>query len=125
MDKVERLRGRSVFARIHTSGQRVEAGICRCMFVLDRSHAGKVFVAFTVPSAGLPAVRRNRIRRLMREAFRHERDVLLQRVVGRDDSIQMILRYAGGKAGPTDRPMLAPFRRDIAAVCRALAARLT
>ncbi|WP_419851522.1 ribonuclease P protein component [Candidatus Poriferisocius sp.] len=66
---IERLRGRSAFARLRADGVRVDDGLLWVRFLADSS-ARAAHVAFALPRQTGSAVIRNKIRRRLRAAVR-------------------------------------------------------
>jgi RNase P protein component len=71
------------------------------------------------------AVGRNRVRRMMREAFVREYAPLQKLLQESHMAASIILQFKAGSAGDARRLTLQPVRADIAGLCRALSAKLS
>jgi ribonuclease P protein component len=122
MKKSEILRGRNSFKRVALTGKRIDAGILRCSFCPNGD--GGVQVGFKVPSRNLNAVKRNRIRRLMREAFTVERGKLDEALGRSTTGVEMMIFFKGAKGVAVERLTLAAIRNDIRSICHSIAGKL-
>jgi hypothetical protein len=86
--------------------------------------AASLQVAFKVPSRNLNAVRRNRLRRLMREAMTKERSLLDTPLAKSSVRVGMMMFYKGAKDVVVERITLAQIRKDVGMFCRAIASML-
>jgi ribonuclease P protein component len=66
---IERLHGRDGFARLRREGTRFRSGVVWCVMVSDPSLDGP-HVAFAIGRTAGTAVKRNRVRRQLREVLR-------------------------------------------------------
>jgi ribonuclease P protein component len=116
------LRGRGAFDRVFSLGRRIDGDLLQCFFIAQPGEG--IAAGFAVSSKRFNAVRRNRLRRLMRVAFARERSVLVP-PLGRNRmsaSIVFVFRPAKNVVGA--RLRLEPVQKDIAAICGKIAARL-
>ncbi|MEK7671098.1 MAG: ribonuclease P protein component [Bacteroidota bacterium] len=124
MKKSEILRGRNFFKRIAHTGKRLEGHLLRCTYLVYDEGAASLQVAFKVPSRNLNAVRRNRLRRLMREAMTKERSLLDTPLAKSSVRVGMMMFYKGAKDVVVERITLAQIRKDVGMFCRAIASML-
>ena len=68
---IERLHGRDGFARLRREGTRFRSGVVWCVMVSDPSLDGPQ-VAFAIGRTAGTAVKRNRVRRQLREVLRKQ-----------------------------------------------------
>jgi ribonuclease P protein component len=81
-------------------------------------------VAFKVPSKNLNAVRRNRIKRLMREGFSNEREVLDMLLPKRGKALAVFFTFKGSKDISVERLKLNDVQSAIADMCRMIVSKL-
>ena len=118
------LRGRTSFERVFRSGRRVEGRLFRFYFHLQSASQSGICVGYAVPARSLPAVRRNRVRRLMREAFRAEGAVLESWLQGRRELLEAVLVYRPTEAVDARRLALGEVRSDLARMLRRVCERV-
>lgn len=124
MSKKETLRGREIFSRLYASGRRADGEFIRCLYLLEEAARGELRAGFAVPRRTCNAVRRNRLRRRMREAFRTERLSLRSAVRIAGCSAFVLFVFKGKRDVPVERVLFPPIQRDIANFCRLLASKL-
>ncbi|MBX2990770.1 MAG: ribonuclease P protein component [Bacteroidetes bacterium] len=124
MKKSEILRGRTLFKRIAQSGNRLDGRLFRCSYLLLHQCDEPFQVAFRVPSRNLNAVRRNRLKRLMREAFLAERGNLDSSLAKSNTRLGMTISYKGSKGISVERVSLSQVRSDIGKFVHFITSRL-
>ncbi|MBI5472039.1 MAG: ribonuclease P protein component [Ignavibacteriae bacterium] len=124
MKKSEILRSRDLFKRVALKGKRVETVLFRCSFLAERGEQAGLQVGFKVPSKKLNAVRRNRIRRLMREGFSARRSVLDSALERAKSQVHMMLIFKTDQQASADKLRLSMVLGDIGAICQTIANRL-
>ncbi len=105
-------------------GRRLDGRILRCIYQTRQATEGNVLTGFVVPGRTANAVRRNRLKRLLREAFRRERPALAAYCTENQTSLRMALLYRGRPDLPVDRVSFAHVREDVAGLCRLMMSRL-
>jgi ribonuclease P protein component len=98
--KSEILRGYSVFSEILKNGESIQSSALQCYFKKQKRErsVSPIRAGFAVPRRDVHlAVERNRLKRLMREAFRTNKAQLYEAVDGKD--IQLALVFIFRKAG--------------------------
>jgi ribonuclease P protein component len=98
LKKNEILRGRKKFQRIFKDGHTLNGEYVRCKFFLhstSRTPASpRLNVGFVVTKKIKRAVDRNHIKRLLREAYRLNKEILLNNVRDTDYNIELVFLYA-------------------------------
>jgi ribonuclease P protein component len=95
-----------------------------CYFQPDPSNGFSLRVGFAVPSRVYDAVRRNRLKRLMREAFRIQRGSLLSALQQAKISISLVFVFKKHGSDEVSRLRLHPVLDDMADLSSRLIARL-
>jgi ribonuclease P protein component len=128
LSKSEILRGRNLFKRVALTGKRIDGRLLRCTYVIGEEGGSRIQVAFKVPSQHLNAVRRNRIRRLMREALMNERPPLDTSLLNSSKRVGMMMFFKVAKGGMTEARLtevkkisLEEIRKDVEVFCRTIA----
>jgi len=127
LKKKETLRGRDLFKRVATEGKRIDSGLLSCRYVVDTDGGGdgaKVLVGFKVSSRDFNAVRRNRLKRLLREAMRMEYRSLHASLPSSSVTVAMVLYFKGRSDIPVKRLSLADVRKDVKVICQIVSSRL-
>ena len=124
MRKKETLRGRDIFSRLYASGRRADGELIRCLFLLEKASTAELLTGFAVPRRTCNAARRNRLRRLMREAFRQEREALRAALQASQCSARILFVFRGKRDLPVERMKLSSVRKDMGSLCRAVMSKL-
>lgn len=125
MNKKDILRGRILFKRVAQEGKRIHGRFIRCAYLLEPDAKVGVQVGFKVFARTMNAVRRNRVRRLMREAFEQERIVVDDAVNEAGVAARIILFYKGDDELDVRRMRLLHMLEDVRGICKRLAERIT
>jgi ribonuclease P protein component len=94
--KSEILRGYSVFSDVLKNGESIRGSALHCYVLKKKREAGApaVLAGFTVPRRDVPlAVGRNKLKRLMREAFRTNKMRLVEAVQKTDLQLSIVFLY--------------------------------
>ena len=95
LGKTERLKSRKGIDFLFTSGKKITLFPFRMLYRLDPG-TGETKAGFTVSSKNFPrAVDRNRIKRLIREAYRLQNDPLKKSLEDNRKQIQLFIIYTG------------------------------
>ena len=123
MKKKETLRGRGAYSSLYERGTRVDGQLLRCFFHMERGAGTPLRAGFSVSSRTYNAVKRNRIRRLMRAAFDAEGDALRERA--REGRLSLLFVFKGRQGVLVERLALKAVRVDMAMLLRDCAGRIT
>jgi len=97
LKRSERLKSRKTIAALFASGQGVSVGQVRALSLLAPHPEGGVQVGFSAPARQFrQAVQRNRVKRLMREAWRLQQEPLRAHFEGGSERLNIFLIYRGG-----------------------------
>lgn len=96
LEKSEILRGRGAFREVLTRGRRLQGTHIFCYLLRVESEGKKtvpVQAGFAVGRSTKSAVKRNRVRRLMREAYRLNKDKVVQSLLGQERCFRIVFLY--------------------------------
>lgn len=116
--QLKRLRGRNAFDRLFKEGRRVDQGCIRLVYLVDKKAEPAAHVAFICPADRYSAVRRNRVKRLMREVVMRDREGILEQIKHVDGGVLLALVFRGARGISADRLKMHVVRKDVAAVCK-------
>jgi ribonuclease P protein component len=116
LKKSEIIRGKRIFDQIFERGVRVRSTIIQALVLsapaADGSPPG-VRMAAVVPKAAGKAVVRNRLKRLIRESYRHEKTILLSSGRPIDGALNIVFLWSPRTRVPTRDVTLATVRGEI------------
>ncbi len=111
LGKGDVLRGRGQFGHVITRGRSVSAGFLRASYVVTEN--GLVRCGISVARQTGNSVRRNRIKRLLREAIRHERRTLQARSKPTRVGVDIVFRFRPTGAPPLRQLSLHHFQPEV------------
>jgi ribonuclease P protein component len=126
LKKARILRGRKLFSRVFQTGRRIQQGLITCRYaVLNPGdiRSSRVLIAFRA-TRRVTAVRRNRLKRLMREAMRLEYDAFETSLPPQVSGIGMILSINTSDDEAARRIPFTQVRQDLKAVLKLIELRL-
>jgi ribonuclease P protein component len=118
--KSEILKGKKNFQEVFNRGKKIDGSILRC-YVFQKSHTvghkpGKATVAFVVSRTVRRAVDRNRIKRLMRESYRLNKNILpVQSPIATEHPTLVFLFLTKRRTGPS-LPQYAEVETDMKSI---------
>lgn len=119
--KSDVLRGYQAFGRVFRRGARLEGKLVRAIVAATPSPTPGVLVGFSVPARAFSAVRRNRLKRLLRTAFLAERGALVQVATERGLEVRVVLFFKGADTVEVRRLGADDLRRELAPLLAAAA----
>jgi ribonuclease P protein component len=122
LPRTVRLRGKGSFSVIFESGTSVRRGQIVAKYTVRPSEGHSVHVGFVVRRAAGPAVRRNRLRRMLREAYRLQRLDFEQALPGGID-VRLLLLWVGSTESAL-RPDFGAIGADLGAALHKVIRRL-
>ena len=114
--KSEILRGYSVFSDILKNGESIHSSALQCYVKKKKKERNtpSVCVGFAVPRRDVSlAVDRNRVKRLLREAFRANKELLNEAAVNADVELALIFIFRNGRRADVRRLRYASIERDV------------
>ena len=124
MKGAKRLRGRGVFHRLRGSGKQESADSIICFFVSEANESATLNVGFAVSGSHTTAVQRNRIKRLMREAFNQESSTLQALLQAHTKQGALLFIFKENKSHPLGEVRFRDVHSDITKLARAVALKL-
>jgi ribonuclease P protein component len=116
LEKSEILRGRGAFSEVLTKGRRLQGTHIFCYLLRvnsERKKAVPVQAGFAVSRSVKSAVKRNRVRRLMREAYRLNKGKVMNLVLGQERCFKIVFLYKESAGKNTDELELKDIDLDI------------
>lgn len=113
---IETLRGFGAFTRVITYGKKYEEKPVKAFVYLSPSKKMLIRVGFAVSKGLRKATLRNRIKRLMRESFRINKQDLIKRLCSAT-TIEIVFLYNGSKEIVQNRSQFASINRSITNLC--------
>jgi len=125
LGRSEILRGRNNFQLVFKQGRKFEGTYLRCLFLTDerlkfRGGARKA-VGFTAPGALKRAVDRNRLKRLAREAYRLNKEIILPKVQSSARPLALIFVYSTKVARSPRFPTFSEIEQDMKRILQSVA----
>ena len=124
MKKAEILRGGSRFKDTLLQGERIEGKFLKCHYLLSDEIGVPLRVGFAVSSRTFNAVRRNRIKRLLREAVTKVKKVVEDALIAARRHALAVFLFKGSTSIPVGRIKLHTLEPDVATLCRTMATKL-
>jgi ribonuclease P protein component len=122
--RAESLRGFGAFHEILRTGGKLDGNLVNCSYLVEKGHVGTLRVGYSVPSRFHNAVRRNRLRRLMRASFSQCRQSLLKALEVHGVSLALIFHFKGRDEALLARLKIQPVLVDIQRLCERIIGRL-
>ena len=115
--KSEIVRGKDNFQRIFSQGKKFETDILIC-YVLSALSAEApggsiVKVGFALKRMFKKAVDRNRVKRLMRESYRMNKEIILHHVKGDSKNLSIVFLYSPKKRTSKGLPTITDITNDM------------
>jgi ribonuclease P protein component len=124
LKRAEILSGRNNFQLVFKHGRKFQAKYLGCLILADQRlklRAGSTAgIGFTSPRGLKRAVDRNRLKRLAREAYRLNKEILLPRLNGLSKPLALIFLYSSTVAGMPRFPTFAEIDLDMKKILRLL-----
>jgi ribonuclease P protein component len=117
LQKKEILRGYQSFSHVLSGGKPYQHGIVRCFVFLTTKEEPGVKVGFTLVRGVQSAARRNRVKRLLRESYRRNKQILSETASLLGNELHMVFLVVPDKKGGTIK---SPSYQDIEMGVRAL-----
>jgi len=124
VNHAEPLRGYAAFDRVFNGGRKLSGALTTCLYLLDYTEKASLNIGYAVSSRRFNAVRRNRLRRMMREAVRQECAPLFDALMRHSVSASLVLVFRAHPNADVRCLPLSSFRQDIAGLFRRLAEKL-
>jgi ribonuclease P protein component len=125
VSRAEPLRGYAAFDRVFNGGRKIGGTLTLCFYLVQRTEKAALHVGYAVSSRRWKAVRRNRVRRLMREAVRCECGPLCAALTQQRVTADLVLVLRPRPDVDMERISLAQCRADLAAHFDRLTKRIT
>lgn len=105
-------------------GRRADGRLLGCFFTRDPAESLLLRFGIVVPAKHLNAVRRNRLKRLMKEAIAKQKDMLYAAQPNCTGEVSIVFLYKGTQDLPPDRVKFTDIRQDIAEIFHTVTSKL-
>jgi ribonuclease P protein component len=122
LPRTARLRGHDAFGRLFREGEGLRRGELVVKYLASDHPTGDVHAGFVVRRSAGSAVRRNRLRRLLREAYRLERHGFAD-ALPHGMALNLVILWSGAPEGAL-RPSFEAISAQLKAALGALSSRL-
>jgi len=121
--KAEILRGYDSFSMVLSKGRSLQAGNVRCFF-LESPSSEKIQVGFSVGRGIRRSSSRNRLKRLLRESYRRNKNLLLETQKSAEDGVKLVFLFMARKGTNPQKVLLAEVDQDLKTLLSRLSSRL-
>ena len=118
------LRGRGAFHQIRRDGKKIQCEFVQCWYQVKPSTHPQVTAGFAIKRGAFSAVRRNKLRRRMKEAFRLELDGPGNTIREQNRHTSVLFFLKAGNDPMVARVSYGNLQKDIATLCRSIALKL-
>ena len=115
--KTQTLRGSKAYRAVFLSGKRTDGQFVRCYSLWHTGAEVGVSTGVAVLDRSLNAVRRNHVKRRMRDALRNVSGRLEKLAVARNTSLHIVVAYRGIRSLDARRVTCSMIHDDLAMVC--------
>jgi len=116
LKKSEIIRGKRNFESIFERGKRIRSDYVQGIVLPGPGrdpHGPGILIAAVVPKAAGNAVWRNRVRRLIREAYRHNKEIIRSTGERPDRTLNIVFLWSPRTKLPSGKPSLPLLREEI------------
>lgn len=119
LPKKEILRGYQSFSNVLSGGKSYQQGIVRCFLLSTVKKGAGIKVGFALARGIQPAARRNRIKRLLRESYRKNKQILAETISSRGNEHHLVFMIVPEKGmGKEKSPILGDVERGVIALLK-------
>ena len=124
MKKWKSLRGRGAIHQVRQHGSLLRGELIQCWVQVHTNEFPGISAGFAVAQRSFSAVRRNKLKRLMREAFRHEQDPLIDILNERKLHASILFSFRDKKGRNVTHTNFGDVHEDMARLARLVVLKL-
>lgn len=119
LPKKEILRGYQSFSNVLSGGKLYQQGIVRCFLLSTVKKGARIKVGFALARGIQPAARRNRIKRLLRESYRKNKQILEETIPSHGNEHHLVFMIVPEKKrGDEINPVLEDIEQGVIALLK-------